>query len=882
MLSSVNFSLAAIQNVENLTLTGTALRATGNGLSNILTGTSAKNDLDGGAGADRLIGKGGDDTYRLDRAGDTVVELAAQGFDTILLKTATFIDPTIPVPDPVAQFDMALDAANVEVLTIVDDVLRAVILGNASNNRITGNARDNTLSGAEGNDTLDASRGGVDVLFGGIGDDTGIFTLAGAVGPDEFHGGDGIDTLVMDWSGATNGILYLTTYYRTTVDNVGYNYVSFWDVERWQLTGGAGNDDLRGGALDDILTGGAGIDFLTGGTGQGTYRGGAGMDTVFATILTGAGADLGLDFVLDLGDARFADVVVNAGTAVETRWRGVETLQLFTGAGNDRLDARGVASSSGITGVSMVFGAAGGNDTFASDIAVFGSTEFRAGSGTDTLIMDWSGATNDILFLTTYYRTTVDNVGYNYVHFADVERWQLTGGLGNDDLRGGTLDDILVGGAGNDVLRGDLGKGAYRGGTGMDFVFARIGTEATPVPAAGFSLVLAAAQTAEVVVNAGTAFETRWFGVEGVNLTTGSGSDLLDVRGVAYASGNHMVFASGGGNDTFASDIGVFGSTQFYGGDGVDTLVMDWSGAVDNILFLTTYYRTTLTAGYNYVHFADVERWQLTGGAGNDDLRGGALDDILTGGAGIDFLTGGTGQGTYRGGAGMDTVFATILTGAGADLGLDFVLDLGDARFADVVVNAGTAVETRWRGVETLQLFTGAGNDRLDARGVASSSGITGVSMVFDAAGGNDTFASDIAVFGSTEFRAGTGTDTLIMDWSGATNDILFLTTYYRTTVDNVGYNYVHFADVERWQLTGGLGNDDLRGGTLDDILVGGAGNDVLRGDLGKGAYRGGDGHGLRLCPDRHRGDAGPGGGLLAGAGRGADRRSRRQRRHRL
>ena len=132
--ASVSFTLSP--NVENLTLTGgDSVDGTGNELANVLTGNSGDNVLDGAAGADTLIGGGGDDIYGVDHLGDTIIESASNGTDTVESSVSYALGD------------------HLENLTLVGagDIDGA---GNGADNILTGNVGDNTLSGGLGVDTV--------------------------------------------------------------------------------------------------------------------------------------------------------------------------------------------------------------------------------------------------------------------------------------------------------------------------------------------------------------------------------------------------------------------------------------------------------------------------------------------------------------------------------------------------------------------------------------------------------------------------------------------------------------------------------------------------------------------------------------------------------
>jgi Ca2+-binding RTX toxin-like protein len=235
------------KNLENLVLTGTAIRGYGNGADNRLTGNSANNGLagldgddwlDGGVGSDALTGGDGNDLYFVDNDGDQVFEMfqSYYGLDEVR-STVTF--------------SLTGTADGVEVLTL-SGTGATNGTGNALANTITGNNAANRIDGGEGADTMQ----------GGFGDDTYVVDdLNDVVVEKSNRGHDRVEASVTFSLGGQYGEdLTLTGSGATkAVGNSLANLLTGNDAAN-RLLGDAGDDHLHGGLGSDTLMGGTGLD----------------------------------------------------------------------------------------------------------------------------------------------------------------------------------------------------------------------------------------------------------------------------------------------------------------------------------------------------------------------------------------------------------------------------------------------------------------------------------------------------------------------------------------------------------------------------------------------------------------------------------------------
>ena len=356
--------------------------------------------------------------------------------------------------------------------------------------------------------------------------------------------------------------------------------------------------------------------------------------------------------------------------------------------------------------------------------------------GNDRLVINYATLTTDLTF------GYVANGWYGYsdaykssINFLNVENFSVTAGSGDDVLVGWGGADSLTGNAGQDRIESGLGADTINGGTGFDHWSANYESLAANV-----TLTLVTTGWANI-----SASGARLSGIEQIALTTGAGDDIVNT---AAFTGNDSVTLSAG-NDS--ANLGR-GHDTVNGGDGSDLLIFDWSANIDPAAGITNYYTSNgwyrfHSAAGDSVDYYGMDRFNLTGGAGDDALNGAGLSDTLVGNGGNDWLNSGAGLDSVSGGAGVDgwQLDTSALTGT---LSLNL---------ASQTTSFGAALS----GVERLHYTGGDAVDRITGQaGIYNDRFATG--------GGNDLVSTgrgrDVADGG-----AGTA-DRLVMDWSGITD----------------------------------------------------------------------------------------------------------------
>lgn len=284
-----NYSLASELAVETLRAVGNAGRA--------LTGNELNNTFYSNANyADTLAGGAGDDVFYVKNSADQVIELFAQGTDTVY----AYCDYTLAT------------ATLVEVLRAEGDTGLHLTGNKFANSIHSSTSFADTLQGGGGNDSyflhhnatqvIEVAGGGSDTIFAycdmtllagsqieritavgltGLsltGNELANIFQSNATRADTMAGGLGNDTYyvrnqsdqVIEASSAGSDRIYASVDYTLLADSyVEYLYASC--LADLSLTGNTLHNRIVGGAGDDVITGGGGRDTLTGGTGADVF-----------------------------------------------------------------------------------------------------------------------------------------------------------------------------------------------------------------------------------------------------------------------------------------------------------------------------------------------------------------------------------------------------------------------------------------------------------------------------------------------------------------------------------------------------------------------------------------------------------------------------------
>lgn len=280
-------------------------------------------------------------------------------------------------------------------------------------------------------------------------------------------------------------------------------------------------------------------------------------------------------------------------------------------AGNDRIQ--------GLGGNDRLFGE-GGNDTLdgggGDDLLQggAGSDTIDGGTGTDTI--DYSDRTGGIRVNLAAYRTdtrgngTVEEYDTNGVLVStdtvtNIEN--ITGGSGNDYirgnyafnvLRGGDGRDLIIGGDGSDALYGDGGDDLLSVGGGNTFIDGGAGVDTVFWELASYYDTIVDLEAGQITYRTNSYVET-----------------LVSIENVRAGWGDDWIIGSAADN-----------AVQAGPGDDVVT-----GGAGDDLLIGN-----------------DGRPSGASGDSDNDRLDGGVGDDVLVGDEGNDFLTGGSGSDQFQ------------------------------------------------------------------------------------------------------------------------------------------------------------------------------------------------------------------------------------------
>ena len=877
--SSTDLSLNFYNNIENLTLTGSAnINAWGSAVANVLTGNDGSNQLTGDGVFDTIVdidtlkGGKGDDTYfvSLTQVGTNNATATVKLEDSVLENVGEGIDEINLIGDfsALTTASTVVLGANIEKLRLdsaTSNTTKLNITGNLLNNTFVGNSVANKIDGGAGNDVIYGG-GGNDTLLGGAGNDdllgmSSVDDLQGGTGNDRYYvdlilnnAGDAVllEDIITEAAGAGTdeinlvGTIALANASTLTLGaNIENLTASQATDTKLNITGNALNNQLIGNNLDNIIDGGTGNDLIYGNAGNDSIIGGGGDDNL------------------------------NGNEDNDT---------LLGGVGNDILD--------GDTGADSLIGG-DGNDTYFLDdvndlVEDFIVESNAATSGTDTVKTTFTYTLANGSNLENLTLTGADDVNATGNELKNV----VTGNANNNILDGASNIDTLIGGLGNDIYIIDLtAAGALQDAitevlnAGNDTVQLRgTSSNATVVTltlTANLEDLDASATGSSKLNLAGNTLDNILTGNDGNNsLSGGTGLDTLNGRaGNDTLDGGAGVDSLNGdaGDDSYLVDLITTGTGVLAVADLQDIVTENASEGTDTL----TLRGSAVLINTSTISLVGTELENINAsGTGTTKLNliGNDFNNIITGNAAANILDGGAGNDTMTGGAGND-VF--VLNGPGTnnfDVITDFVSGQDSIKLSgsifDIVFNPGFTADRLLIGTGSSIIAQTPANYLLynkttgelwfsrDANGTIDidGDGINPPELIAKFTPNTSLQLADFlnitlrGTLANDLLRAGHGDDIIEENWGdfnsgndsaygGDGNDIIRLSTgndyveggsgddiiYAGVELPNYSPSFSIYPDNDT--VYGGDGNDSIYGGINgNDVLDGGNGDDLLSG----------------------------------------------------
>ncbi len=751
-----------------------------------LDGGTISGLLDGGGGADRLIGDNQANSWHIAAldtgsvngvAGFNAIENLQGNIDTDIF---VFADGAVMsgVVDGAAGSDSVDHSAQTGAVSIALDGSAYVNMEN-----FVGNGIDSTLIGADSANSwiiTGANSGSVGTvtfsafthLLGNIQDDT--FAINGGSISGGIDGGAGNDSL-----NAQSG------------------------TNTWNITGAdIGNLNGAGGFSSiESLIGNGNADrfvFANGAVYSGRIDGAGGTDIVDHSSQAGAVQIL-------LGGSAYTGIETFIGNNIDSTLVGDGTSNnwVITAQNAGEVNAIGFQGFNNLSGNNSV-------DVFTLDGGSI-TGRISGGGGNDTLVAD---AVANVWSVSAADSGTVTGVN----SFVDMDN--LSGGVQSDIFSlTASLSGNLSGGDGNDVI--NLSGGASVGG----LIRGNAGTDTLRGPDANNGWAITGS-------DAGTLNSASFAEIE--NLTGGTGSDNFSVSNAAAAALSGRIDA-GGGDDTLTIDYSAANSRSldFDGNAGNDRVIVSGGGAgFANVLSLgaESPQATLVSSGASLTQTLTMENIEtlqdgmtadsatITGSTGNDVLQldsgtliGGSplrvtvssslvydfankTDLAISGGAGTDRLT-----------LASDVSLAGDLSIAMEDIQNSAAVTFsGDRLTLDAVSSGGSAVAPIRTDVVIIDITGNSGDIYLrETDGVLLSADNVMGTLAVESLGGDIGSNGSLTVAGNAQFTVADAGSILLTD---AANDFMS-TLDFRSigTLANLSFSNTRGIDIQPLTLSGDL-----------------------------------------------------------------------------